>query len=128
MYYYIDDIHPVRTIDYEKYRKHLAMRKEQERLLKNFKYVNHAEWRIRKKLYEERFSKVYFYMARGNGKWRAIDEYLDILESGRDIEIFNAKHVFKKPERSECLLDWDSCRTLSEPDELYFDLWLKQFK
>lgn len=84
---YIDDIYPVRMLDYEKYRKYLNMRKERERILKESRYVCHSTWNIHKKLYNERFKKVYMYIGRGNGHWRTIDRCLDLLESGRDVEV-----------------------------------------
>ena len=100
--YYIDDIHPVRMIDYQKYMHYITLRKERERFLKEYRNVCHADWLIHKKLYEERSSDVYLYLGRGNGKWRAIDNYLDLLESGRDVTIMNASKAFKKPTQLGC--------------------------
>ena len=99
---YIEDMYPVRIIDLEKYFKYTAMREERERFLKESTCVCHAEWSIHKKLYQERFSKAYLYLARGNDKWRAIDEYLDLLESGRDVTVMNASRAFKKPTQLGC--------------------------
>lgn len=94
---YIDDIYPLRIIDLEKYLKYTAMREEREKFLKTYGTVCHATWSIHKRLYQERYSKAYLYLARGNGKWRAIDEYLDLLEAGRDVTIMNASKAFRKP-------------------------------
>lgn len=86
---YIDDIYPFRMLDYVKYRKYLNMRKERERILKETRYVCHSAWNIHRKLYDERFRKVYLYLGRGNGHWRMLDRYLDLLESGRNVEVMN---------------------------------------
>lgn len=94
---YIDEMYPLRVIDLEKYLKYTAMRQERERFLKEYRNVSHATWSIHKKLYQERYSKVYLYLGRGNGKWRAIDDYLDLLEAGRDVTIMNARDAFTKP-------------------------------
>ena len=112
---YIEDMYPVRILDLEKYFKYTAMREEREKFLKNSRYVCHAAWSIHKKLYEERFSKVYLYLGRGNGKWRIIDEYLDLLESGRDVTIMNARDAFTKPSKP----GWYSYLNDQIKDKLY---------
>ena len=112
---YIEDMYPVRIIDLEKYFKYTAMREEREKFLKNSKYVCQAEWSIHKRLYQERFSKVYLYLGRGNGKWRAIDDYLDLLESGRDVTVMNARDAFAKPPKP----DWYSYLNDRIKDKLY---------
>lgn len=99
---YIEDLYPVRTIDYAKYFKYLALRKEREDFLARYTCVCHAEWLIHKKLYQERYGKLYFYMGRGNGKWRTIDKLLDALEEGRDVTVMNARTAFKKPTQLGC--------------------------
>lgn len=94
---YIEDMYPIRMIDLEKYFKYTELRKEREKFLAKYTGVCYAEWNIHKKLYQERFSKVYLYLGRGNGKWRQIDDLLDLLEAGRDVTVMNASKAFKKP-------------------------------
>ena len=97
---YIDDVWPRRIIDIEKYRTNLLMRKEREKFLKNSAYVCHEAWRIHKKLYQERFGRMYYWIARGNHRWRDTEYFFDLLESGRDVQVMNARDAFTKPPKN----------------------------
>ena len=116
---YIEDMWPRRILDVEKYRKYTALRKEREDFLARSTCICYAEWNIHKKLYQERFSKRYLYLARGNGKWRAIDDYLDALEAGRDVTVMNARDAFTKPTQLGCY------KYLNDP---FSDLLYKEFQ
>ena len=92
---YIEDMYPRRILDVGKYRTNLLMRQEREKFLKNSKNVCHSSWRIHKKLYDERYGKVYCCAARGQGKQRELDEYLSLLEEGRDVKVITSKDISK---------------------------------
>lgn len=98
---YIEDLYPVRVLDIDKYYKYTVMRQEREKFLKNSRNVCHDSWHIHKKLYDERFGKVYFHVARGQGKQRELEEYLNLLEEGRDVKVMTSKDIsvkkFEKP-------------------------------
>ena len=85
----------------DNYRKYTAIRKEHEKFLKNSRNVCHDSWRIHKKLYDERFGRVYVQTARGQGKQRELEEYLSLLEEGRDVKVVTSKDIslkkFEKP-------------------------------
>jgi hypothetical protein len=72
----------------EKYRTNLMMRKEREDFLKKSRNVCHATGSIHRKLYNERFGKVYYFPARGSTtSGRNMGLFLELLESARDVEV-----------------------------------------
>jgi hypothetical protein len=119
---YIEDMYPLRILDADAYRKYTAMRKERERFLKNSRNVCHTAWNIHRKLYDERFSKVYLQVARGQDKQRALEEYLSLLEEGRDVKVVTSKDITaKKFEKPITLKD------IIEDKDLFFpDPWRKR--
>lgn len=83
---YIDEMYPWTIVDFKKYRTYLELRKEREKFLKSLCKKRSCDWRIEKKLLDAGGlgDHVYLYLARGQSRQRSMEEYLDLLESGRD--------------------------------------------
>jgi hypothetical protein len=108
--HYIDEMYPLKVIDFEKYCTYLELRKEREKFIKSLSNKRSCDWLIEKKLLDAGGlgDHVYLYLARGQNRQRSMEEYLRHVEAGRDVTIVNAKDAFVKPfTRRDVIIDKD---------------------
>lgn len=83
------------------------------------------DWRIHKRLREERLKRNYLYLARKNSKWNLIDHFIQSIEYDRTMKAMNAKHIFVKPPKSYGPYDhdlWDHLDSAMIQQTLYKEL------